>query len=73
MLCTGPCECHINKRSDICYKYQYQSLVGCDVCIHYENNCLLFQDPVADGEVKIKSAFADLNEQIQESFRKLED
>lgn len=32
-----------------------------------------FEDPVADSEAKIKAAYVDLNEQIQESFRKLED
>ena len=45
--------------------------------IHCFNFVLCFrphvQDPIADGETNIKSSYAELNEQIQESFRKLED
>lgn len=32
-----------------------------------------FQDPVKDGEQKIKADFAELNEQMQQQFRSLED
>ena len=39
----------------------------------FNKYCHLTQDPVADSEAKIKAAYVDLNEQIQESFRKLED
>ena len=35
-------------------------------------NCL-FQDPVKDGEPKIKADFADLYEEMQNGFRNLED
>ena len=33
----------------------------------------LFQDPVKDGEPKIKADFADLYEEMQNGFRNLED
>ena len=31
------------------------------------------QDPSKDGEAKIKADFAELNEQMQQAFRSLED
>ena len=35
--------------------------------------CRFLQDPVKDGEAKIKADFAELNDQMQNKFRSLED
>lgn len=35
--------------------------------------CVIFQDPVKDGETKIKADYAQLFEDMQNAFRSLED
>ena len=42
---------------------------GLTTCQNYSQ----FQDPVKDGEPKIKADFADLYEEMQNGFRNLED
>lgn len=39
----------------------------------YKLSSMKFKDPVKDGEAKIKSDFAQLNEEMQNAFRNLED
>ena len=40
----------------------------------FQNNLfVIFQDPVADGEKKIKADFAELHEKMQTAFRNLEE
>lgn len=41
--------------------------------IIYQLSSMKFKDPKSDGEEKIKSHFAELNEQMQQAFRSLED
>jgi V-type H+-transporting ATPase subunit A len=39
----------------------------------YQLSSMKFKDPVSDGEEKIKKEFDELNEQLQQAFRNLED
>lgn len=41
--------------------------------VHFMYCFLFHQDPNKDGESKIKADFAELNEQMQQAFRSLED
>ncbi|KAJ7307535.1 hypothetical protein JRQ81_009560 [Phrynocephalus forsythii] len=41
--------------------------------IMYKLSSMKFQDPVKDGEAKIKAHYAQLNEEMQNAFRNLED
>lgn len=43
------------------------------VTFHYYYWYLILQDPVKDGERKIKQDYDDLHEEMQTAFRNLED
>lgn len=50
-----------------CLKYPRLFLIELFTC------CVIFQDPVKDGETKIKADYAQLFEDMQNAFRSLED